>query len=64
MALAWVAKLSEQRAIFKILLLFSFCSLLHGIIKTFIKSFTRFAFMQYKHHTFSGHLEDANLLFK
>ena len=58
MALAWVTKLSEQRAIFKNLLSFCLCSLLHGIIKNFIKSFTRFAFMQYKHHT-----EVINLLF-
>ena len=41
MALAWVAKLTEQRAIFKNLLSFCLYSLLHGIIKTFLKSFTR-----------------------
>ena len=64
MALAWVAKLSEQRAISKNLLSFCHYSLLHGIIKTFIKSFTCFGFMQYNYHTFSGHLEDINLLFK
>ena len=60
MALAWAAKLSEQRAISKNLLSFSFYSLLHGIIKTFIKSFTRFVFVQYKHHTLTGHMEDIN----
>ena len=59
MALALVAKLSEQRAIFKNLLSFCLYSLLHGIIKFS----TRFAFVQHK-HTFSGHLEDINLLFK
>ena len=37
---------------------------LHGIIKTFIKSLTGFASVQYKHNTFSGQLEDINLLFK
>ena len=63
MKLAYVAKLSEQRASFKNLLSFCLYSLLHGIIKTFVKSFTRFGFVQYK-HTFSGHLEDINLLSK
>ena len=43
MALAWVAKLSEQRDIFKNLLSFCLYSLLHGITETCIKSFTRFA---------------------
>ena len=41
MALAWVAKLSKKRAIFKNLLSFYLRSLLHGIVKTFVKSFTR-----------------------
>ena len=63
MALAWVAKLSEQKAIFKNLLSFCLYSLLHGIIKNLIKSFTRFVFVQYK-HSFCGHLEEINLLFK
>ena len=62
--LAWVAKISGERAIFKNVLSFCFYSLLHGIIKTFIKSFTRSAFVQYKHHTLPAHLEDVNLLFK
>ena len=64
MALAWVVKLSEQRAIFKNLLSFCLYFLLHGIIKTFINSVTRLAFVQYKLQTFSGHLEDINLLFE
>ena len=52
--MAWVAKLSEQRVIFKNLLSFCLCSLLHGIIKTFIiKSITRSDFVQYKHYTLS-----------
>ena len=61
MALAWVEKLSEQRAIFKTLL--SFFLYLHGIIETFIKSLEGFAFVQCTHHTFSGHLEDISLMF-
>ena len=64
MALAWVAKLSEQTALFKNLLSFILYSLLHGIIRTFNKSLSRLAFTQYKHRTFSGHLEDINILFK
>ena len=64
MALAWVAKLSEQTALFKNLLSFILYSLLHGIIKTFNKSLSRLALAQYKHRTFSGHLEDINILFK
>ena len=63
MVLAWVSKLSKQKAMFKKLLSFCLYSLLHGFIKTFIESFTRFAFVQYK-HTFYGHLKDINLLFK
>ena len=61
--MTWVAQLSEQKAIFKNLLSFCLYSLLRGI-KTFIKSFTCLAFVQYKHHTFSGHMEDINLLLK
>ena len=53
-----------QWALFKNLLSFFLYSLLHNIVKTFIKSFIRFAFVHYKHHTFSGHLEDIYLLFK
>ena len=64
MALAWVTKPSEKGAIFKKMVSFCLYSLLNGIIKTFIKSLTRFAFVQYKHHTFSGNLEDISLLFK
>ena len=64
MALASVDKLSEQSAIFKNLLSFCLYFLLHGIIKTFIKSFMCFAFVEYKDQTLSGHLEDINLLFK
>ena len=64
MVLAWVARLSEQRATFKKLLSFCLYSLLHGIIKALIKAFTNFAFVWCKRHTFSGHLEDINLLFK
>ena len=63
MALAWVEKLSEQRAVLKTLLTFFLYSLLHCIIKTFIKFLAGFAFVQYTHHTFSGHLEDISLLF-
>ena len=54
MTLAWVDKLSEQRAIFNNLLSFYLYSLLHKRINTFIKSFTCFGLVQYKHHTFSG----------
>ena len=64
MALTLQDKLSEQRIAFKNLLSFFLSFLLHGIIKISIKSFTRFAFVQYKHHTFFYHLEDINLLFK
>ena len=60
---ARVAKLNEQGAIFKTLPSFFLYSLLHGISKTFIKSFIGFAFVQFRHHTFSGNLEDVNLLF-
>ena len=63
MALARVAKLREQRVIFKNLPPFYYYSLLHGIIETFIESFIRFAFVEYK-HTSSDHLEDIDLLFK
>ena len=63
MALAWVKKLSEQRAIFKNLLSFFLYFLSHCIIKSFIKSLSGFVFVQYTHHTFSGHLEDISLLF-
>ena len=65
MTLAWVEKLSEQRAFFKISLSFFLCFLLHlhCISKTFIKSLTGFAFVQYKYHIFPGHLEDTSLLF-
>ena len=62
-AASWVAKLSEQRAILKNLPSFFLYSLLHGIIKTFVKCFARFSFMLHN-HTFSGQLEDVNLLFK
>lgn len=64
MALTLQDKLSEQRITFKNLLSFFLSSLLHGIIKVSIKSFTRSAFVQYKHHTLPAHLEDVNLLFK
>ena len=60
MALAGVAKLNEQRALFKNLLSILPYSLLHDIIETFIKSFTRFAFVQYKYRTFSGDVEDIS----
>ena len=37
--------------------------MLHDGIKTFIESFIGFAFVQYIHNIFSGHLEDKNLFF-
>ena len=57
MVLARVAKLNEQETIFKTLPSFFLYSLLHEISKTFIKSFIGFAFVQYRHHTFSGNLK-------
>ena len=64
MALIWQDKLSEKRVVFKNLLSFFLSSLLHGIIKVSIKSFTRSAFVQHKHHPFFDNLEDINQLFK
>ena len=63
MALAWVEKLSEERATFKTLLSFFLYFFLHCIIETLIKSLAGFAFVLYTHYTFSGHLEDVIIMF-